>query len=739
MSFNSLARILLAMAISISAGHASALNLKSSNYTVYEGTSSLGDRFIYLLPRQGTLIIHGEIVTPISFMPKMPAYTMRINLDGSLSELAANNDLDAENIIAACNFYGVTCAPSSIALFSGDFDGDSQSDFAFQYSGRIHIVRDATGSSPEFYATLIPPPGTQIASISDMDANGGADIILTGNAGMLASMGNGRFKAQSVPLFSDTSLTGAIAGTFRVNEQGAATYNVPIMTFAGTAGVAPQISLNYNSQNGSGIAGVGWSVGGLSAISRCRQTEAQDGKALALSFGAGDRFCLDGQRLILTSGSTYGAPETKYRTEIDSGVEVTAKGGTTGNPGHFEVTRKDGSTSQYGNGNNAKQLAGSATLTWGISQFADSAGNPIKFHYTSDNNSGFRIDRIYYAFGANKSAATSGTYVAFTYGTRPDNQISYVNAARLANTVRLTRVETFNDNTSLRSYNLQYASALTEHGTTNRFVLANRSYLEALYECVGSQCLKPTKLEWLAKAGTSIDWNHGQTFTFENQSDRVSSWKPLDFNGDGLMDLAVAVADYDDDNDIHDMWIYIYQGLPEGGFSTYQAFAKHWSHSNNRIPMQIEVTDYNADGKQDLAYWIAGSSWRILLSEPTASGGWKIGTGNDTFDVDTGIQDSVLFADFDSDGLADALYHNWSDWPSHPLAINYRRLERNWSEPASSNKAYGFAAPVSLYNPDSAPVGWTLLAMYGMEGANGGLAPVFDLNGEGSTPFPRTV
>ena len=43
----------------------------------------------------------------------------------------------------------------------------------------------------------------------------------------------------------ETDSVGTTAGSFRVDESGSATYNIPIATAAGTAGVAPQLSLNY--------------------------------------------------------------------------------------------------------------------------------------------------------------------------------------------------------------------------------------------------------------------------------------------------------------------------------------------------------------------------------------------------------------------------------------------------------------------------------------------------------------
>src|SRR5690606_26355592 len=112
---------------------------------------------------------------------------------------------------------------------------------------------------------------------------------------------------------------GTVAGEFRVNESGAATYNIAINMPDGVAGVKPQVNIGYSSQAGNGLLGKGWNMGGLSGISRCRRTLSQDGIASPITWTANDRFCLDGQRLMLTSG-TYGMPGSIYKTEIESFV-----------------------------------------------------------------------------------------------------------------------------------------------------------------------------------------------------------------------------------------------------------------------------------------------------------------------------------------------------------------------------------------------------------------------------------
>lgn len=85
---------------------------------------------------------------------------------------------------------------------------------------------------------------------------------------------------------------------------GAATYTIPISVPPGRRGMQPALSLSYNSRAGNGVAGMGWSAEGLSAISRCSSNIEQDGTARAVDLSTSDKLCLDGQRLVQPLGRT---------------------------------------------------------------------------------------------------------------------------------------------------------------------------------------------------------------------------------------------------------------------------------------------------------------------------------------------------------------------------------------------------------------------------------------------------
>ena len=107
---------------------------------------------------------------------------------------------------------------------------------------------------------------------------------------------------------------GATVGDVSVTPSGAATYNIPISIPPGTRGVVPQLSIGYNSQGGNGLLGMGWNLSGLSAISRSGKSLAYDNEVSTVKLTNEDLFNLDGNRLVVTSG-TNGAAASTYATK----------------------------------------------------------------------------------------------------------------------------------------------------------------------------------------------------------------------------------------------------------------------------------------------------------------------------------------------------------------------------------------------------------------------------------------
>jgi hypothetical protein len=56
--------------------------------------------------------------------------------------------------------------------------------------------------------------------------------------------------------------------------------NASVLILLSISGMKPELSINYNSNSGNGLLGVGFGLGGLSAIHRCSKTIAIDGVIL---------------------------------------------------------------------------------------------------------------------------------------------------------------------------------------------------------------------------------------------------------------------------------------------------------------------------------------------------------------------------------------------------------------------------------------------------------------------------
>ena len=96
---------------------------------------------------------------------------------------------------------------------------------------------------------------------------------------------------------------GSIPGQSSVTPDGAFSYSLPLRVPEGRLGMAPSLSLEYNSRAGNGVVGVGWDLVGVSRITRCRKTLAEDERIALVRLTPDDSFCLDGVKLMLVSGA----------------------------------------------------------------------------------------------------------------------------------------------------------------------------------------------------------------------------------------------------------------------------------------------------------------------------------------------------------------------------------------------------------------------------------------------------
>jgi hypothetical protein len=139
--------------------------------------------------------------------------------------------------------------------------------------------------------TPTPTPSANPPIPTDVSASPKSQSLVAGTGG-----------ASTMSLVTPTAI-GRTPGTYAVSQTGAATYTIPLWVTPGALGIQPNLAITYNSQSGDGLLGPGFSLSGLSAISRCAKTWAQDGAPGAITLTASDRFCLDGNRLRSVSGT----------------------------------------------------------------------------------------------------------------------------------------------------------------------------------------------------------------------------------------------------------------------------------------------------------------------------------------------------------------------------------------------------------------------------------------------------
>lgn len=265
-----------------------------------------------------------------------------------------------------------------------------------------------------------------------------------------------------------TSGAGTTPAQFSVSQSGAASYTVPIEVPPGINGIQPKLALVYNSQRANGLLGVGWSLSGLSAISRCPANVATDGFRAGIEVDV-ERFCLDGVRLIRTgSGSDESGDYVEFRTELESFTKVRAYGVIVGaedysapDPDYFKAWTKAGLVKEYGEDPYSVKGFGtgedSIVFSWGLNRIEDKNGNYLDIRYAANYATGeFYPEVINY--GASDNSAK--WYVHFGYEDRTDIIKNHIAGRSLSITKRLSSLTTSRGNqpnlSPIRNYILHY-------------------------------------------------------------------------------------------------------------------------------------------------------------------------------------------------------------------------------------------------------------------------------------------
>jgi len=407
----------------------------------------------------------------------------------------------------------------------------------------------------------------------------------------------------NIPSTTNTKPVGFTAGQLSVDKSGALTYSVPIWVSPGTAGMQPQIALNYSSQAGQGIAGFGWSLSGVSTITRGPQTIPIDGKAKGVSFTSDDRYYLDGQRLIAISNAD-GGHLTEYRTEVETFSKIVSYSSRGSGPEYFKVWTKAGLILEFGNTTDSRIDAeprhnsggvSPGVLSWSVSKISDTAGNYMSFVYNWDEGAREQTLKEVSYTGNEAAGVLPYAKVEFEYELREDGadyrdkRILFTAGSRAESVRRLKKIKSSGPSGIAKIYTLGYIQQ----------PVVSWSLLDSITEAdAAGNAYEPLKFSYSKHETSDLGWEaFGSQFHPKRPLTNLGSTGTgyVDVNGDGRPDLLAHRQTSDGLIDYNEAWI----NLPSG-FVT---------NSNWNLPSPLSkdlagdqgsrFVDVNGDGRVD--------------------------------------------------------------------------------------------------------------------------------------------
>lgn len=304
---------------------------------------------------------------------------------------------------------------------------------------------------------------------------------------------------------SSEELIGSLEGEVQVN-QGKLTWSLPIELPSGANDMRPSLDIAYSPLQSNGILGLGFTLGGQSAITKCAATKEYDGYDKGVTYSAEDKFCLDGERLLIASDGSY-------HTAIESFTRVKPLLGNAS----WEVRTKDGFILEYG-GSTSSRIRNNFTgdiYAWRLSSKRDRFGNKIE--YTYDERVGENVNEL--------SSIKWGVYeLKIVYEDRPRQEIitSWQNGDVKELRKRVSRLNLMVNNNSFRYYKVEYAQVgVNQLSRVKRLSLCDANNI----------CDRGTSLQWDERSLGVVDEKKIAT------GSPYSTFNLVDLNQDGLNDV----------------------------------------------------------------------------------------------------------------------------------------------------------------------------------------------------------
>jgi YD repeat-containing protein len=538
-----------------------------------------------------------------------------------------------------------------------------------------------------------------------------------------------------------TPAAGAVAGSFAVSPTGEATYTIPIAVPPGRAGVEPRLAVVYDSVAGQGILGAGFALQGLSAVVRCPQSLAQDGRIRPVRYDAEDRLCLDGARLVQVGGSLDfdGSGTREYRTFPDRFVKVVAHYPPSAawdparGPRSFEVFTKGGRILEYGTTDDSRPRAKHEVVAaWWVAVERDRRGNAIAYRYGNDlDPTGSWVAehypmRIDYTSGPGLPATRS---VRFEYMGSHLHPTYFRAGMKLSHEKLLARIRTFGPREALvRTYDFTYT---TGAGT-------ERTLIDSVHECAADgTCKPPTRFGWSSHPSQGfLRMETGVPAPLEPQTAGMpvgsrASWTLADVTGDGMPDIVVSSLRSLAGGGWEDAWRVARNVLGPERYAP----AETW-HDVHPDAYALEAAngapapgwgapfDYDMDGRKDFLLdpkRTLAPTWQVLHAR--ADHAFEIldtGIPRPPFDLTDDITDSALLADVDGDGAADLIQ---CVNPSYAAAADGDDSQARWTVHLGTPTVPGFdPTPIPIPALDgrgcwlASLTGWSAIKVADLDG-----------------------
>lgn len=489
-------------------------------------------------------------------------------------------------------------------------------------------------------------------------------------------------------------------GTIEVNSGGQLQFTLPIALPPGVKSVGPQMELLYSSGSGNSIAGYGWSMSGITSISRVGKNIERDGEVQGVQLDNSDYYSFNGHRLILKSGE-YGKDGAEYVTEKYSNIRIRSFGQNSAlstfvtGPAYWEVSFEDGSKAWYGMLTPA-DINAATPAEYNIVKWRDSQGNYISYSYdVTFQPGGFNLETgalvpgfsynvariVKVSWGGNEDLAKPHfNEINFAYRQRDYKEASYVNGLQFIQDSLLDQITVYASGSLFKKYAVTYKKLNTNYQFVDRITESNslnESANAVVFDNVSNPFIPPTTF----KQNARFDDIYG---------DGIVSG---DFNGDGKVDFIrdnkIMLGRLDGNAEVYDLNI-------EGKPLVAVTFVKSGivlnkqvllTHSVNFATQQFILKGYEYDGGSNstLIYTRSYdiSSYAGLMDHylpPPPSPDWdaegnrcpgeRDAEGNYVcyqwvykHYLDVKVQD----ADFDGDGISDLL-----------LTLNYRQNTNHW-------------------------------------------------------------